>query len=539
MSVPVPGSRYPVLAFAVLSSPIVRIITRYVLKEHAGPLAFAFTALTSLLLLNYISRQLGQLVGKGLGWQVIGEFLLLSVPFTFAMTVPMAVLVSTLYAFSRLAAENEVTAFKASGVSMWRLLVPVLLMGALFSLGMLLFNDQVLPRSNHRLAQLQYDIMRTKPTFAIREQVINEIQRERLYLRASRVFEGTSRLTDVTVYDLSDPLRRRTIYADSGHIALAPNLRDLYMTLYDGVMQEVPTNDPTQLTRLYYRVDRIRVPEVASQFQQTSTGQTKSDREMTVCEMAHHARVAETRRRQAVNQHRRAVVQLAEAEGKPVPPLDTIALAPGPTLGSLYCDVVSSITTGVRGLIGGPKPLAAAQAAGQDTAAAVRRGRPPLRAEDPKVAPMSASDSAASVQATIVSRDDALFQMQANRNDANRYLVEIHKKFSLAVACFVFVLVGAPVALRFPRGGVGLTLGVSFAIFGLYYVGLISGESLADRNIMSPGLAMWSTNILMLILGTFLAVRMGRETGSHRGGGGIGEMVDRVLYRRRARRGRA
>ena len=80
---------------------------------------------------------------------------------------------------------------------------------------------------------------------------------------------------------------------------------------------------------------------------------------------------------------------------------------------------------------------------------------------------------------------------------------------------------------------------MSFAIFGLYYVGLISGESLADRNIMSPGLAMWSTNILMLVLGTILALRMGRETGSHRGGGGFGELVDRLLYRRRARRGHA
>ena len=97
-----------------------KIVSRYILKEHLGPLAFAVSALTSLLLLNFVAKRLGDLVGKGLPWQVITEFLVLSVPFTLAMTLPMAVLVATLHAFSRLASENEITAFKASGVSMQR-----------------------------------------------------------------------------------------------------------------------------------------------------------------------------------------------------------------------------------------------------------------------------------------------------------------------------------------------------------------------------------------------------------------------------------
>ena len=95
-----------------------KITTRYVLREHLGPLVFALSALTSLLLLNYISRRFGDLVGKGLPWRVIGEFFVLSVPFTVAMTLPMAVLVAVRYAFSRLVSENEITALKASGVSL-------------------------------------------------------------------------------------------------------------------------------------------------------------------------------------------------------------------------------------------------------------------------------------------------------------------------------------------------------------------------------------------------------------------------------------
>ena len=132
--------------------------------------------------------------------------------------------------------------------------------------------------------------------------------------------------------------------------------------------------------------------------------------------------------------------------------------------------------------------------------------------------------------AALMRRDDARLQAMSNRREANQYLVEIHKKFALAFACFVFVLVGAPIALRFPRGGVGLTLGVSFAIFGLYYVGLISGESLADRDILAPNVAMWATNALMLAIGLVLALRMGSEGGSQRGSGGFAELVTRIQY---------
>ena len=95
---------------------VVKLITRYVVREHIGPLVFALTALTSLLMLQYVARQLANLAGKGLPWSVIWQFFYLSLPFTIAMTMPMAVLVATLYAFGRMAAEHEITALKASGV---------------------------------------------------------------------------------------------------------------------------------------------------------------------------------------------------------------------------------------------------------------------------------------------------------------------------------------------------------------------------------------------------------------------------------------
>jgi lipopolysaccharide export LptBFGC system permease protein LptF len=87
------------------------------------------------------------------------------------------------------------------------------------------------------------------------------------------------------------------------------------------------------------------------------------------------------------------------------------------------------------------------------------------------------------------------------RRDLSRYAVEIQKKFAIPVAAIVFVLIGAPIGVRFPRGGIGMVIGVSLTVFSVYYVFLIGGEELADRNIITPFWAMWAPNVLFTILG--------------------------------------
>src|SRR6185295_13840311 len=115
----------------IMARPIVRILSRYILRQHIPPLLYALAALTCAMLVNQIAKQFGNFVGKGLPWSVIFEVFALSIPFIVAMTLPMAVLVAVLYTFSHLAADNEVTAMKASGISIGQLLRPVI-GGALF-----------------------------------------------------------------------------------------------------------------------------------------------------------------------------------------------------------------------------------------------------------------------------------------------------------------------------------------------------------------------------------------------------------------------
>jgi lipopolysaccharide export system permease protein len=492
----------------------VKILHRYVLKEHLGPLTFALTALTSILLLQYIGKHFGDLVGKGLPTLVIAEFFGLSIPLTVALTLPMAVLVATLYAFSRLAAENEITALKASGVSLVSVLTPVLWAALGVTLVMVGFNDQVLPRSNHRLATLQRDIAQKKPTFGLREQVINEVSPGKFYLRAGHLDEASNLMREVTIYDMSDPTRRRTTSADSGNMRMSKGMTDLELTLYKGNMQDVPTANADELQRLYFDSTLVRVRGVGNQFQKTTADSYKSDREMTVCEMqaAHDKAQAEHEKLRKQFDEKRALLQKKKV------PLSAALNETNSSaqwdigFGRLYCGALALFLPKVAHAQQRPSPGMA--------------GRP---AVVQRPSPTDASD-VATLESMRLRLEDSSQLMDA-------YAVEIHKKFALAVACFVFVLLGAPIALRFPRGGVGLTIGVSLFVFALYYVCLIAGESIAKRGMMPAVVSMWMANVVFALIALWMLTKMGKE-GSTARGGDMKEMFDAIRDSIRSRIGR-
>jgi lipopolysaccharide export system permease protein len=125
---------------------------------------------------------------------------------------------------------------------------------------------------------------------------------------------------------------------------------------------------------------------------------------------------------------------------------------------------------------------------------------------------------------------NAVERGRAAAKEADRFAVEVHKKWSISVACIVFVLVGIPMALRFPRGGMGLVIGGGLGVFSIYYIALIGGEALGDRDIISPALGMWAPNVIFFLLGLYGMYRVNRESGSTRGGD-LGELWDKLVGR--------
>ena len=429
-----------------------RILTRYVLRLHLAPFFFSLAALTMVLLLDQVGRQFEKLVGKGLHWTVIGEVFLYSVPFILAQTFPMAVLIAVLYSFNRLAGDNEITAMKASGIPLTRLLAPLVLVAALAAAGMFWFNDTVLPESNHRLQVLRSSIAQKMPTFELREQTINEVLSNRLYLQAARIDRGRSALEDVVIYDERLPSRSRTIYADSGGIAFNDTQTDLYLTLHGGVMQEQVHDKPGSFGRLFFDRLVMRVQGVSNELERSDLGGFRGDREMSVEQLEERVDASRDRARGVEEESRIYARSLAR----------------------LYAE--------------GDLDVEATEVADSDSVD-VREGA--IRMAVRRSAPWEVSSQFNSYR----------MQVQSARSQASRFAVEIHKKASIPAACIVFVLIGAPIALRWPLGGVALVVAVSFGVFVAYYVALVGGEELADSLILSPFWSMWAPNVLFGLIG--------------------------------------
>lgn len=505
-----------------------KILRRYILREHVGPFVAALGVLTGMMLLNQLAKRFGDLVGKGLPWYLIAEVFGLSIPFILAMTMPMAVLVAVLYTFSRLSGDNEITAMKAGGVSLVRLILPVLLVSGLLAGGMIAFNDRVLPESNHELRKLLADIGQKQPTFELRERVINEVVPGELFLQAARIDRARSVLHDLIIFDLGRPDIARTIYADSGQMAFNAAGTDLYLTLYDGSMLERDASDPSTDQRTYYASQVIRVPGVTNELERDASADFRGDREMNIGMMREEVRQRRERMEQLEDSLSALVPRLrptrtarADESSRRIPiaeETDSAATAPG--LGPKKWELTVPRETPAQDR----EPIEATPPPAQlAKMQELRRARgafwPP-------------QGDAAQFASYMRSELERLAQRHdLHRREVNRYAVEIEKKFAIPVAAIVFVLIGAPIGVRFPRGGIGMVIGVSLAVFCVYYVFLIGGEEFADRDFLSPFWAMWGPNVLFGVVGCLVIYVVSREGTSRMAA--VKRRVRRLLRMRR------
>jgi len=516
----------------------VRLLPRYLLRQLIAPFCFSLAAATSLMLLNQVAKRFGALVGKGLPWSVITEVFVLSLPFILAMTIPMAVLLAVLYAFSHLAADNEVMALRATGVSVPQMLRPLLVWGVVMSALTFLFIDLVLPNSNARLRGLLIDIGRKKPTFELREQVINEVPPSKYFLRSSRIDAATGLLRGVTIYDVGDENVRRVIYADSGFMAYAPGGRDLTLRLYDGLIHQYRSDEADRFQVTRFATNEIRVRNVFDELERNTSDQIRGDREMSSCAMLAVVRDAERDQARA-DADRQFLVQRDLRELLGLPPLrpDTTT----PTVPGDYCVWLEQLRARIPGRLLPLKAAAEAPAAQAPPAQAPAPQATPKPAAATKTTlkpppvppgPDSVKRAPTVIPPRLSNRADVTVALDRAKDAdlrADRYMVEVHKKWAISMACVSFVLIGLAMALRFPRGGMGLVIGGGLAVFSVYYVGLTAGEALSDRGLLSPALSMWLPNIIMTVVGILGLILVNRQPGLNRGGD-FRELLDGIRF---------
>jgi lipopolysaccharide export system permease protein len=353
----------------------------------------------------------------------------------------------------------------------------------------------------------------------MREQVINEIPPSGLFLRASRIDPNTGRLRNVTIYDMAATDGRRIIYADSGVMGFSSDATDLTLRLFDGSIHAFKATEPNLMQVTDFSVNNILVKDVSNRLDLESSDGVRGDREMSTCEMMdvvweadYETQLSNQRRATALQKDLRALMGL-----EPPPPL-TSPPAPRP---KGYCRVFRRVGGWLK-----------SQTVGEDSstqaAAPVDNMAPKPGSDRLPVTPLKTGFPQPARLVSTLRRpipltqwgeiSAALDEGRTSSLRADQYEVEVHKKWAISAACLVFAIVGIPMALRFPRGGMGLVIGGGLFVFSIYYVGLIAGEGLGNKDIVSPATAMWAPNVIFAVLGIFGIYRVSRESGSTRGG---------------------
>lgn len=428
----------------------------HILRAHVGPFVFAFVTLMFIFVLQFLMKAVDQLVGKGLDPLVIIELIALSLAWMVVLAVPMSVLVATLMAFGKLSSQHEITAMKASGMSLYRMIGLVLICAGILTYLLIQFNNYVLPESNHRFKTLMIDIRRTKPTLSIVQGIFSQ-DLQGYSILARKTYEYSNDLEGITIYDYTDPSTNVVVTAERGKVQFTADWRKLVMDLENGEIHQLNALDFASYRKLRFVRHRIIMNAEGFDFERSGENAfSRGDRELSAQVM-----------RQIVDSLEAGNEALREQTiNAPSSPSNRRA-APLPNGESLPESVVHA---------------------------------------------RAASLALGAVRSMLSSIENQMMIIKHYEDEINQKLVEIHKKYSIPFACIVFVFIGTPLGIMARKGTFGVAASISMGFFLLYWASLIGGEKLADRGYLPPWVGMWMANIVLGALGILLTIRMGRET---------------------------
>lgn len=412
-------------------------------------------------------KLLDSILSKGLDIWVILEIFVLNLAWMLALTLPMSCLIASLMAYGRLAGDNEITAAKASGISAVRFLKPAVIVAVLMCVGLVAFNNYVLPEANFRAAGLRSDIARKRaPALLSPATLIKDFPNYRIWIDS--IDYKTDSLFGVKIYYWEGRQPPRYMVSHRATLKFSEDGRWIYITLFDGENHIVDEEDSNKYLRLRFKSQQLSIENVDASLYRRERS-IRSDREMSIKQMYD---IVKESRQNASDIHKEYTQSLLKNFTR----FDSLSRAEWDSVQIAETDRVQEIPWYKQ------FPISLLN---------YRQ----LESESREMAYLADR---------FHSRYDSELQQQ------NKYLVEIHKKFSIPVACIVFVLIGGPLGMMARRGGLGMASILCMGPFLIYWIFFLRGEALADRLIISPWVSMWAPNILVGLISIYLVWKLNR-----------------------------
>jgi len=457
-----------------------------VLRRLPGPFLGWLGILVFLLLMQFLIRWLPEIAGKGIPVLVIVELIAYNLAYMVVLAVPMSVLLASLMAFGKLAETKYYTVMKSSGISFGQIVWPALITAFVVCMGLLYFNSVMLPEANFRARQLWGDIRSKRPGFELQPGVFYDGLENYSILVQERP-SGTNRLLDVTIYDYTNGRDKQAVLkADRGRIQSKAGGRRLTLILKDGEMHRpLPPSHGADKPRY----EQLRFDRHVIHFNLSDVVFTRSDSD-------DGARSTRTMRLPGLLQRVDTIRADIETDYQKLYRRSTDRLFPA----SAYTDTTTTLSDSLRNAFFGEPPPPLNRVGLAHLSPAKRQSNAAL-----------AVQKARSVQSQI---EDIQRDLDWLDSRLRSYQVEIHKKFSIAVACLIFMFIGAPLGLALRRGGLAIIGVVALGIFMFYWVSLVQGEKLSERGFFPPWLGMWIANLIMSGVGLWLLVYIVLDLGA-------------------------
>lgn len=433
-----------------------------------------------IVLMQFLWRFIDELVGKGLEISVIAELFFYAALTLVPMALPLAILLASLMQFGNLGERFELTALKASGISLMKVMSPLIILLVLIAIGAFFFQNNVLPHAQVKMWTLLYSMRQKSPELDIPEGVFyDQISGYNIFVDKKN--RDTGVLYDMMIYDMSAGFNNATIIlADSGKLSFAEDKRHLFLNLWHGESFE---NLKDQ------QVSRVGIPYRRESF---------SNKIFMIPFDANFNRMDDSNmRQQYVGKN---ISELQHTIDSVNLRLDSVGRKYGRQLQEVaYVGVqrYESAPDKSGRMIVAP-PIAVAKPLNVDS---VFNGNS-LR--DKRRYISLALERARTMRSEVEYKS---YSISDDKRNIRRHQMEMQKKFTLSIACLIFFFIGAPLGAIIRKGGIGMPIVISVFLFIFYYIIDTAGNKLAREGQVEVWEGMWASTAILLPLGIFLTYK--------------------------------
>ncbi len=454
----------------------------FILQSFLPLFVMTFCICLFIVLMQFLWRYIDDLVGKGLGVDVISELFFYAALTMVPMALPLAILLASLMIFGNLGENFELTAMKASGISLLRTMAPLIVLMVLIAAGAFFFQNNVLPIAQTKMYTLLYSVRQKSPELEIPEGVFyDQIPGYNLFIEHKN--RDTGVLYDMMIYDVSRGFENSSIIlADSGKMSFTADKTHLFLELWSGESFENLKDAATGMKNVPYRRETFDVKEIMVTFD--SNFNRMDEQGM---------------RNQYVGKNMaelRATIDSVQQRVDSLGMEYSNSLRETPHM-NIMPYRISSDTTGTR--IRTPNPsVKMARAMDVDSV---------FRGSSSGVGINYLQTALAKSQRNKQEYEYRSLTMADDTRTIRRHSIELMKKFTLSFACIIFFFIGAPLGAIIRKGGLGTPLVISVFLFIFYYIIDNMGYKLARDGKWPVWQGMWLSAAVLLPLGIFFTYK--------------------------------